>query len=110
MPGGPFFDPLGFSRGDAETLHEYKVKEVKNGRLAMLAFLGFFAQYAATGIVSLSSASHALYSLCGCSCALSLLCSARFTSVVFVLPFQDSSGICAAIQIDEHERIFIHAM
>lgn len=50
--GGPFFDPLGFSRGDAETLHEYKVKEVKNGRLAMLAFLGFFAQYAATGIVS----------------------------------------------------------
>ena len=51
--GGPFFDPLGFSRGDEETLHEYKTKEVKNGRLAMLAFLGFFAQYAATGMLPL---------------------------------------------------------
>lgn len=48
-PGGPFFDPLGFSRGDAESYFEYQTKEVKNGRLAMLAFLGFFAQYAATG-------------------------------------------------------------
>ena len=47
--GGPFFDPLGFSRGDKETFKEYQEKEVKNGRLAMLAFLGFFAQYAATG-------------------------------------------------------------
>ena len=46
--GGPFFDPMGFSRGDKDTFHEYKVKEVKNGRLAMLAFLGFVAQYAAT--------------------------------------------------------------
>ena len=52
--GGPFFDPLGFSRGDEKEFHDYKVKEVKNGRLAMLAFLGFFAQYAATGITSLS--------------------------------------------------------
>lgn len=47
--GGPFFDPLGFSRGDKQTFKEYQEKEVKNGRLAMLAFLGFFAQYAATG-------------------------------------------------------------
>lgn len=47
-PGGPFFDPMGFSRGNEDIFHEYKVKEVKNGRLAMLAFLGFVAQYAAT--------------------------------------------------------------
>ena len=49
LAGGPFFDPLGFSRGDKQTFKEYQEKEVKNGRLAMLAFLGFFAQYAATG-------------------------------------------------------------
>ncbi len=36
-------------RGSEESLAEYKVKEVKNGRLAMLAFLGFNAQYLATG-------------------------------------------------------------
>jgi hypothetical protein len=48
-PGGKFFDPMGLSRGDAAKFAEYKTKEVKNGRLAMVAFLGFSAQYAATG-------------------------------------------------------------
>lgn len=48
-PGGKVFDPFGFSRGDAATLQAYKVKEIKNGRLAMLAFVGFIAQHEATG-------------------------------------------------------------
>lgn len=48
-PGGKIFDFMGLSRGSAEQLASYKVKEVKNGRLAMIAFLGFAAQYAATG-------------------------------------------------------------
>jgi hypothetical protein len=39
-PGGPF-DPAGLSKGNLE---ELKLKEVKNGRLAMVAFLGFVAQ------------------------------------------------------------------
>eukprot|EP00249_Psilotum_nudum_P025175 c29409_g1_i1 orf=267-1022(-) len=44
-PGGPF-DPLGFSK-DPVKLNDYKVKELKNGRLALLAFVGFCAQAAA---------------------------------------------------------------
>ena len=47
---GGAFDPLGWSKGDLEDL---KVKELKNGRLAMVAFLGFVAQYGATGKIHL---------------------------------------------------------
>lgn len=48
-PGGKYFDFMGLSRGDAAKYAAYKEKELRNGRLAMVAFLGFAAQYAATG-------------------------------------------------------------
>jgi len=47
-PGGPF-DPLGLASGSASNVDQLKLKEIKNGRLAMIAFLGFVAQHAATG-------------------------------------------------------------
>lgn len=39
-PGG-IFDPLGFSKGN---LKELQTKEIKNGRIAMVAYMGFVIQ------------------------------------------------------------------
>jgi light-harvesting complex I chlorophyll a/b binding protein 5 len=40
---------LPFCSESAEKTKDLKLKEIKNGRLAMLACLGFAAQYGATG-------------------------------------------------------------
>lgn len=46
-PGGPF-DPMGLSK-NPEQFAIFKQREIKNGRLAMVAFIGFAAQHEATG-------------------------------------------------------------
>lgn len=47
-PGGPF-NPLGLGNSSKESMDDFKWREIRNGRLAMVAFLGFLAQHAATG-------------------------------------------------------------
>ena len=43
VAGGILFDPLGLS-ASVESFEDMKVKEIKNGRLAMVAWVAWFAQ------------------------------------------------------------------
>ena len=47
-PGGLLFDPLALATMDADSYERMRVREIKNGRLAMAAWLGFAAQAVGT--------------------------------------------------------------
>ena len=47
-PGDPF-NPFGLGNSSKEAMDDLKWREIRNGRLAMVAFLGFLSQHAATG-------------------------------------------------------------
>nr|AFK47516.1 unknown [Lotus japonicus] len=48
-PGGPLLNPLGLAK-DIKNARESKLKEIKNGRLAMVAILGIFVQASVTHV------------------------------------------------------------
>merc|ERR550514_70401 len=52
----PGFDFAGLAKRP-EALESLKIKEIKNGRLAMISFLGFVAQHSATGKTPLTNLS-----------------------------------------------------
>lgn len=57
-PGGSSFDPVGLSRdGNAERFLSLKKKEIANGRLAMIAFVGYIVQKWTTGLGPLEALS-----------------------------------------------------
>ncbi|KAK9270933.1 hypothetical protein L1049_026520 [Liquidambar formosana] len=48
-PGGPLLNPLGLAK-DIKSADDWKLKEIKNGRLAMVAMLGIFVQASVTHV------------------------------------------------------------
>ncbi|KAK6784326.1 hypothetical protein RDI58_017781 [Solanum bulbocastanum] len=48
-PGGPLLNPLGIGK-DIKNAKDWKLKEIKNGRLAMVAMLGIFVQASVTHV------------------------------------------------------------
>jgi light-harvesting complex I chlorophyll a/b binding protein 3 len=65
-PGGPFFNPFGFGKNEAD-LAKMKAREIKNGRLAMLAMFGFGAQAIMTGVGPVENLACHLSNPTGCN-------------------------------------------
>ena len=66
MPGDLGFDPLGFYKGSEKDKSTWQLKEVNNGRLAMVAITLYAIQEAATKISAVSVLSNSFCGLLHC--------------------------------------------
>jgi light-harvesting complex I chlorophyll a/b binding protein 1 len=80
-PGGQF-DPMGMSKGN---LAEMQLKEIKNGRLAMIACMGFFSQGAVTHEGPLAALAKHLADPWNANCATNNISIPPFHADAFVM-------------------------
>jgi light-harvesting complex I chlorophyll a/b binding protein 1 len=80
-PGGQF-DPMGMSKGN---LAEMQLKEIKNGRLAMIACMGFFSQGAVTHEGPLAALAKHLADPWNANCATNSISIPPFHADAFVM-------------------------
>ncbi|KAL0912596.1 hypothetical protein M5K25_018578 [Dendrobium thyrsiflorum] len=89
-PGGLWFDPMQWGRGSPQPVMVLRTKEIKNGRLAMLAFMGFWFQAIYTGEGPLDNLMAHIADPGHCNIFLN---SSRQQLTIFLAAGQQSAGV-----------------